>query len=691
MIGLNVMKASGKEGWAGAVIAATVLVVAGCDRQVADQTALPATPTPAASPAGTRPAPATVTAVEAKDVGAATAPRAATPAAQLVATLSPAASPAVQKGKYVAEPVIVDGSSACTNGLDPMRLYASNDVARWTADGSHILFILFTYNRAVWAVTADGSRLWRLARSWREPDTGSDYSPGRAATFAVTLDSKEVVYATCAYLPDVPRVRLAQLDEYDFDYELAGVGLDGKAPRRLTRHEAFDDYPAWSPDGTRVAFVSNRDAPDLWKHREAGLYTMAADGADVRHQAWSPDGRSIAVAVGSWDLRKEGHALYLVHADGAGFVRLAEAVSGGSWSPDGTRLAFAKPEDAGVMLYTIAADGSDARRVTTARGWQPRYGEPDPRGAWIHTIAWSPDGSKLLYPCGPEQFCVVTVDGGSVGATVTLDGRRTVGANPLLGDRAVWPPDGARIAVARPPAWHPPLAGVLLYTAAPDGSDRQTLTWQGAGLVAAQAKDEGLATSRAACAAGFVVPAPDSQPGLVRDCATLLAARAALFGGKLVNWGSGVPLDLWGGVTIAGSLPRVNGLDLFSKSLSGSIPAALGGLDHLQALALSNNGLAGPIPPELGALRHLTGLLLGRNRLTGPIPPALGQLTSFKLLHLAQNGLTGPIPAELGQLTNLKRLHLAGNRLTGCIPSGLRQVPDHDLAELGLPDCEAAS
>ena len=199
-------------------------------------------------------------------------------------------------------------------------------------------------------------------------------------------------------------------DPFDFDYELAVVGLDGQTPRRLTRQRAFDNYPAWSPDGVRVAFVSDRDVPDIEKTWWAGLYTMAADGADVRRlgpdlevawqsPAWTPDGRSLAVAA--WRPGETGLGLYVVHADGAEIVRLSEAVSGGSWSPDGTRLAFAKSEGAEVTLYTIAADGSDVRRVTTVPYWQ----------AWIHTIAWSPDGAKLLYACGDRQFCVVTRDG----------------------------------------------------------------------------------------------------------------------------------------------------------------------------------------------------------------------------------------------------------------------------------------
>ena len=539
-----------------------------------------------------------------------------------------------------------------------MRQYATNDGVKWTADGAHIVF---TYDRAIWAVTPDGARVWRLARSWGKPVSGSDYSPGRTAMFDVTRDGKHVVYGTCAYPPDVPRTPLTgEARAFAFEYELAVVGLDGQTARRLTRHDDFDNYPAWSPDGTRVAFVSNRDAPDLRKHQEAGLYTMAADGTGVRRlatdlervawqpPAWSPDGRSIAVAVGSWDLRKEGHALYVVQADGSGLVRLSDTVSGGAWSPDGTRVAFAKPEGAAVLLYTIAADGADAQRVTTARGWQPGYGDPGPRGAWIHTIAWSPDGAKLLYACGDRKFCVVTLRG------------EPVGEGPLFGERAAWSPDGGRIAVISllgPRVYN----AIALYSTASDGSDRRPLAWRGVGLVAAQAKGEDLATSRAACTAGFVVPAPDANAGLARDCETLLAARAELFGRRLVNWGSGSPLARWEGVTVAGVPPRVTGLDLRARYLGFSLLHTVGGM------TIGSPGHGGTIPPALGALDHL------------------------QRLDLSGNVLTGPVPAALGQLTQLEQLHLAGNRLTGCIPVDLRSVRNHDLDHFRLPVCEAES
>ena len=483
---------------------------------------------------------------------------------------------------------------------------SGSDFARWTADGTHILF---TYGAEVWAVTPDGYRLWRLAQAWGQTVRRS-LAFGWMTSFDVTPDGQHVVYATCRYPPAGPGGRVAPLDMHDFDFELAVVGLDGRAPRRLTHHDGFDHYPAWSPDGTRIAFVSDR-GPGGWRFR---LYTMAADGADVRRlvtdlsvamqpPAWSPDGRSIAVIGGRQ--RDEGPGLYLVHADGTGFLRLADAVSGGAWSPDGTRLAFAQPESPGVALYTIAADSADARRVTTVPPWQTRYGAE----AWIPTVAWSPDGAKLLHLCGYRQFCVVTRDGEPVGSS-------------LGGDWAVWSPDGKRIAVASPQAPDPTDGShpIVVYSAAPDGSDVKPLALEGGvGLIAAQAAEEDLATSRAACPAGFVVPAPEANPGLVHDCATLLAARAALFGWRLVNWGSGSPLDQWEGVTITGAPPRVTGLDLNNKDLPGTISP------------------------------------------------------------------------ELENLPQLKDLYLGGNRLTGCIPAGLKRVPDNDLAELGLPDCEAGS
>lgn len=225
------------------------------------------------------------------------------------------------------------------------------------------------------------------------------------------------------------------------------------------------------------------------------------------------------------------------------------------------------------------------------------------------------------------------------------------------------------------------------------------------------------------------------------DTAALVALYFATDGPHWTNntnWLSGAPLHAWQGVT-TDSTGRVVELSLPENELSGEIPSELGNLTNLRRLFLSENRLRGEIPPELGRLANLEALYLDFNRITGSIPsefgnlanlaslslagnqlsgsipaglgrlanlvqlslwdnqlggtiPAeLGRLTSLQGLYLDGNQLRGDIPPELAHLTNLQSLYLRGsNQFTGCVPAGLRDVPDNDLAELGLPFCEAS-
>ena len=136
-----------------------------------------------------------------------------------------------------------------------------------------------------------------------------------------------------------------------------------------------------------------------------------------------------------------------------------------------------------------------------------------------------------------------------------------------------------------------------------------------------------------------------------------------------------------------GGLSNLTLLFLSGNQLTGEIPPELGGLSNLTDLFLSGNQLTGEIPPELGGLSNLTLLFLSGNQLTGEIPPELGGLSNLTGLFLDSNQLTGVIPKELGNLSNLQELYLGGNLLTGCVPDGLRDVPNNDIARLGLPFC----
>ncbi len=222
----------------------------------------------------------------------------------------------------------------------------------------------------------------------------------------------------------------------DPDRELGNRG----APRRLTFNPVFDGYPVWAPDGRRVAFLQGLISGGEFYDGARRLVTLAPDGRDPR---------------------------VLVTHDGDEW-ETGLAMQPPVWSPDGRRLAFASVEDDVLALFTIAVDGSDRRRVAAIRAWEPssapgRETLGPRRFATVGDVAWSPDGTKLLFTYGPS-VCVVTPDGALVGEATLfpgdpyyaclapdlpqergLPGRTDFGKQEAV---AAWSPRGDRIAFA---------------------------------------------------------------------------------------------------------------------------------------------------------------------------------------------------------------------------------------------------
>ena len=152
-----------------------------------------------------------------------------------------------------------------------------------------------------------------------------------------------------------------------------------------------------------------------------------------------------------------------------------------------------------------------------------------------------------------------------------------------------------------------------------------------------------------------------SAPGLLADCALLLAVKDGLAGDAPLNWRPGVPLEEWQGVTVDRLRGRVTALDLAQTGLNGRIPPEVGRLDGLVSLRLSRNRLAGPIPPELGGLSRLRTLWLDDNRLGGPVPPELGRLSRLADLRLKGNSRLGPLPPTVAALPGPAAVRFAGD------------------------------
>ncbi len=170
------------------------------------------------------------------------------------------------------------------------------------------------------------------------------------------------------------------------------LNADGSGLKRLTtnRHEDFD--PAWSPDGTRIAFRSMRDGNNE-------IYVMNADGsrqhdvsrdpADDWGPAWTSSGKVL------WNCARDlgfGFHGCTANPDGSGLQVIPNDVyvEYPSGSPDGTRVAFmsqqpgAHGSDPNYDIFVMNVDGSGLRQLTDAPG---EDGFP----------SWSPDGTKIAY------------------------------------------------------------------------------------------------------------------------------------------------------------------------------------------------------------------------------------------------------------------------------------------------------
>lgn len=305
-------------------------------------------------------------------------------------------------------------------------------------------------------VPADLTRLRFVSDARVSPD-------GRTVAFVVTTLSEE-------------------RDEYLSQIWL--VDTAGGEPRRFTAGPLRDTAPRWSPDGTRLAFVSERDAK-----KKGQLYVMPVAGGeptrltDLRHGVsapeWSPDGTRLAFIsrVGGWvepeseeEKRKsrpprvittlkyrfngEGFTydrrpqIFTVAADGGEPRQMTEGDydhADPTWSPDGRTLAFAaarhdeRDHDDASDIWLVPAEGGAPRRLTDTRG---PAGHPafSPAG---HVVAYLGRASRNAFGRNIRLFTVPVAGGAPQCRTEGFD--RSCGP---LGVPPLWSADGGALTLA---------------------------------------------------------------------------------------------------------------------------------------------------------------------------------------------------------------------------------------------------
>lgn len=181
--------------------------------------------------------------------------------------------------------------------------------------------------------------------------------------------------------------KIAFTSDRDGNREIYVMDADGKNEVRLTSNTIVDDNPAWSPDGRKLAFVSQNATGAF------GVFLMNGDGTrrseitpitplPFRYKliSWSPDGTRLAIS--------QANGIDIVDADGNNRRSLTFGFDA-AWSPDGSKILFATPRISGNpgTLKTINPDGTGLRTFldgVSLLGYQI-VGYPD----------WSPDGSRV--------------------------------------------------------------------------------------------------------------------------------------------------------------------------------------------------------------------------------------------------------------------------------------------------------
>ncbi|PYJ09636.1 MAG: hypothetical protein DMF06_09395 [Verrucomicrobia bacterium] len=227
---------------------------------------------------------------------------------------------------------------------------------------------------------------------------------------------------------------------FEVGYQIFVMNADGSNQTAVSSSYGDDTEPAWSSDGTRIAFTNAPRPMGPPPYPPPTSYIIVRQIGSL-HQAlpaptptldsdptWSPDDTRIAFTS-----QNEGYdQIYVMDANGSNLGNLTNNPAGDfqpAWSPDGTKIAFTSERDGDPEIYVMDATSLNQTRLTNnpAQDFRP---------------AWSPDGTKIAFASdrdGNSEIYVMNADGSNV---INLTN------NPASDSDPAWSPDGTKIAFA---------------------------------------------------------------------------------------------------------------------------------------------------------------------------------------------------------------------------------------------------
>lgn len=225
----------------------------------------------------------------------------------------------------------------------------------------------------------------------------------------------------------VASTRIAYCLKQGQNKEIHAGDYDGHNRARLTDFNSINLSPDWSPDGSKLAFLSYvRNRTELFELTLSSMVAKPLSQAEGLNTspAYSPDGKSLALT-----LSRDGNAeIYVMDLGSKIPRRLTNSWAidcSPSWSPNGRELAFNSDRPGNPQIYLMDSDGSNLRRLTF-------------QGGYNTSPAWSPRGDRVAYVSridGRFQICTIGVTGEGF-AQLTFEGDN---------EDPSWSPDGLHL------------------------------------------------------------------------------------------------------------------------------------------------------------------------------------------------------------------------------------------------------